>query len=474
MSDDRLAGDIKSALAARRPAPSRQLADRLESVAQGPVRPRLLAPAVLALAVAAGALLVLATRPREPTESSESSILSSVGGGGSEALPAGPAPAPTAAAAPTAAPAPRAAPSPTAAAAPTAAPAPIATPAPTAAPAPAPIAAPALTPPPSLAPAQVDTRDPLAGYQALLDGTSPVAITPAQGAQLRKLATDLAGQRTYLAERKRDAEAELTRALAAVPSSDSRVLAAYDRIAAQDAALGRAQLAARLGARAVLDPQQRGTIERATPTPRSLFDPARSTPAPRSLFDHPTPTPRAAIEQVMPTPRAAIEHAAPTPRAARPSVTVRSSIAGTVYIDGRRVGDTPLATTVAAGSHQLRLDAPGYEPETTRFSVGESGEVAFDLEPHRRGQPAPSASASAFADAHAPATGGGGRLTLTTRPPTTIYVDDAPVGATPIDITLTPGRHAIRMVGKDLRTRKTMTFDVTAGQQSNLSFSFDD
>jgi hypothetical protein len=30
------------------------------------------------------------------------------------------------------------------------------------------------------------------------------------------------------------------------------------------------------------------------------------------------------------------------------------------------------------------------------------------------------------------------------------------------------------MVGGDQRTRKTMTLDVTPGQQSNLSFSFDD
>jgi hypothetical protein len=69
---------------------------------------------------------------------------------------------------------------------------------------------------------------------------------------------------------------------------------------------------------------------------------------------------------------------------------------------------------------------------------------------------------------------GSGHLTLTTKPPTTIYVDGKQVGKTPIQLTLPPGRRAIKMVGEDQRIRKTMTLDVTPGQQSNLSFSFDD
>jgi Spy/CpxP family protein refolding chaperone len=411
MSDDRFADDLRTALAARRPSPSRQLADRLEAVAQHPVRPRLFAPAVLALAVAAGALLVVATRPGPRAESSESSepselskasepsepaAISPTGGGGT------PTPAPTA--------------SPT--------------PAPTATPTPAPTAAP--TPAPTAAPAKVDVRDPLAGYQTVLDGASSVSITPAQLAQLRKLASDLAGQRAYLADRKREAEAELARALAATSPDDGRVLAAYDRIAAQDAALGRAQLVARLGARGVLDARQRAAIE---------------------------PT----------TPRAAVESATPRPDAKRSRVTIRSSIVGTVYINGKRVGDTPLILPVPAGAYDVRLEAPGWDPATSHFSVGDSSNIVLDLDPHKRRSTTTTMSASVSDPGE-----GSGHLTLTTKPPTRIYVDGVPVGQTPIQRTLAPGRHEIKMVGEDQRIRKTMTLDVTAGQQSNLSFSFDD
>jgi protein-disulfide isomerase-like protein with CxxC motif len=275
--------------------------------------------------------------------------------------------------------------------------------------------------------ARGDARDPLARYQAVLDGTSTVAIAPAQAAKLRALAAELASQRAYLAERKREAEAELGRALAAANADEKRVLAAYDRMSAQDAALGRAQLVARLGARAVLDAQQRSAIEGGVP----------------QLAD------------------------------GRSRVTVKSAIASSVYIDGRHVGETPVTTNVAPGRHEVRLEAPGYDPATSHFEIGEASRVLLDLEPEKRGA-RPGSAAGAAASADASASGGTGHLTLTTKPWTSIFVDGKPVGRTPIDLRLTKGRHEIKMVGADDRTRKTMTLDVTAGQQSNLSFTFDD
>jgi hypothetical protein len=266
----------------------------------------------------------------------------------------------------------------------------------------------------------------------VLDGTSPVAISPAQLVKLRKLAAELASQRAYLADRRREAEAELARAIAATPPDDSRVLAAHDRIAAQDSALERAQLVARLGARSVLDPDQ----------------------------------------------RAAIEHTTHRATNARPRVTVTSPIASSVYMDGKRIGETPVTTVVAAGGHELRLDAPGRDSLIKHFEVGDSAEVTFDLEPQRRrvqpGVPTPS-PLPVVTPAPDPLPGAAtGHLTLATKPRTTIYLDARPIGQTPIDLRLTPGRHEIKMIGGDQRTRKTMTFDVTPGQESNLSFSFDD
>lgn len=203
-------------------------------------------------------------------------------------------------------------------------------------------------------------------------------------------------------------------------------------IAAQDAALGRAQLSARLAARAVLDPAQRTAVEHATP-----------------------------------------------PATRRPRIKIGSSIAGSVYIDGQRVGDTPVTTTVSPGSHELRLDAPGYDSLTKHFDLGESGEMVLELEPQRRRSTSTSTSISSPSSSSAPAPAPSpsatpGHLTLTTQPWTTIYLDGKPLGRTPIKLTLTPGRHDIQLVGQDQRTRKTLTLDVTAGQQSNLSFTFDD
>jgi hypothetical protein len=317
--------------------------------------------------------------------------------------------------------------------------------------------------------ARVDVRDPLAAYQAVLDGTSSVSITPAQLAQLRMHAAELAGERAYLADRKREAEAELARALAAASPDDSRVLAAYDRIAAHDAALGRAQLIARLRARAVLDPRQRAAIEHATPrvavesaAPRATVESA----APRAAVE--SAAPRAIVESA--APRAIVESATPRPDAKRSRVTVRSSIVGTVYMNGKRVGDTPLVLPVPAGAYDIRLEAPGWDPATSHISVGDSSEVVLDLDPHQRRTTTTTTMTAAVS-----ASGeGSGHLTLTTKPPTTIYVDGKQVGKTPIQLTLPPGRRAIKMVGEDQRIRKTMTLDVTPGQQSNLSFSFDD
>src|SRR5215468_3447346 len=58
-----LTRNITAALAARRPAPSRDFALRLAAAARAPSRRRIVVPALLAVWVAALALIVVVTRP---------------------------------------------------------------------------------------------------------------------------------------------------------------------------------------------------------------------------------------------------------------------------------------------------------------------------------------------------------------------------------------------------------------------------
>jgi ferric-dicitrate binding protein FerR (iron transport regulator) len=73
MIEDRLAEQLRTALQERRPTPSRQLSERLESAARHP-RPRRHTPVALALAVAAGVLLVIATWPGQRIEPDRSTV----------------------------------------------------------------------------------------------------------------------------------------------------------------------------------------------------------------------------------------------------------------------------------------------------------------------------------------------------------------------------------------------------------------
>src|SRR5262245_46288391 len=60
---EHLTRNITAALAARRPAPARDLALRLAAAARAPSRRRIVVPALLAASVAALALIVVVTRP---------------------------------------------------------------------------------------------------------------------------------------------------------------------------------------------------------------------------------------------------------------------------------------------------------------------------------------------------------------------------------------------------------------------------
>jgi hypothetical protein len=55
----------------------------------------------------------------------------------------------------------------------------------------------------------------------------------------------------------------------------------------------------------------------------------------------------------------------------------------TVFIDGKRVGTTPMSiSSIAVGAHAVRMEMGGYKPWTASISViaGEKNRVAASLE----------------------------------------------------------------------------------------------
>ncbi len=162
------------------------------------------------------------------------------------------------------------------------------------------------------------------------------------------------------------------------------------------------------------------------PTPTRVAETA-PTPTPTST---PTPTPT-------PTPtEEAPAKEAEKPAVAQPaSLTVTPSVAGTLFIDGTKVGDAPVkGIETVAGKHQLKVTADGYDP----------WEVGVDLAPGEEARFAPKLTL-------APAS-----LMITSTPAeVAVSLDDKPVGKTPLVIpSLKPGAHALVLSGKGLVAAK--------------------
>ncbi|MCA9488529.1 MAG: PEGA domain-containing protein, partial [Myxococcales bacterium] len=117
------------------------------------------------------------------------------------------------------------------------------------------------------------------------------------------------------------------------------------------------------------------------PEPEPVVEPApEPDPVPEPAPD-PTPVP-APVPVVAPTP-APVRPAPtppPSPRAELVSIDVTAASASQVYVDGVRVGVTPLrGQPVTAGGHQLRLVAPDGTAVEARVLVGgRRGSTSFD------------------------------------------------------------------------------------------------
>ncbi|HVE83218.1 MAG TPA: PEGA domain-containing protein, partial [Myxococcales bacterium] len=105
----------------------------------------------------------------------------------------------------------------------------------------------------------------------------------------------------------------------------------------------------------------------------------------------------------------------------------------TVYVDGERVGQTPLSTQVLPGDRTIRVEGPFYVPQEIKQSFPVRGRAA--LRPVLEKSPA--------------------RLTITARPQDTqIFVDGQPAGSGKVDRGISAGAHEVKLTLADYETQE--------------------
>lgn len=111
------------------------------------------------------------------------------------------------------------------------------------------------------------------------------------------------------------------------------------------------------------------------------------------------------------------------------TLSITSNPAGAVvWLGSKRLGSAPVSTSVDYGSYSIKVELDGYSTQTRSVDV-QSAQLAvpFELKP-------------IIARGTVHIYGKTGHL---------IYVDGSPLGTSPINTTLTPGRHTIRVVAED-------------------------
>ena len=350
LDDDRLGDAVSRAITARRPGPSRDFELRLRAAAARPARQAWFVPAVLAAAVAVVAIVVLVQRIDGSAQTDVAAVRSAPPPAGSGSDPGTPA---------------------------------------------------------------ADTVDLLAPYQALLDrrGDDPsLGLDARQIAQLRGVADTLARMRPTLTAQRELAMVELHRALERADIDPVVAAAHYERVTAADSALRRAELNARIAARAALTAKQRVVIgQRANPTP-------------------PVTVPRVSRLRVQTTPPGAV-----------------------VYLDGLHVGTSPIDVAIASGQHQLKLARAGYQSVARSMAIGEGTETEMAIALERLASPAPTT----------------GKLTVTAFRVATVHVDGRRIGDTPVSVELTPGRHKVTIVRNGRRESRVVVIE--AGRTASVA-----
>lgn len=196
------------------------------------------------------------------------------------------------------------------------------------------------------------------------------------------------------------------------------------------------------GGRAPVPPPSGGTPAVASPVavspPAPGPAPQSAPPAPAVTAAPPPPTP-------VPEPRAAPAARSPGGAAAAASISVSAEPPGEVYVDGKRVGRSPLSVPVPRGDHEVRLRSP-YEGVDVRRHVtvrGAGTPVRFAL---RRGS-----------------------LKVTAPQDAEVFVDGKRVGRGDVKVDLWEGNHVVEARLGEARVHEkftlgpgeTWTYDVT-------------
>jgi hypothetical protein len=109
-----------------------------------------------------------------------------------------------------------------------------------------------------------------------------------------------------------------------------------------------------------------------------------------------------------------------------------------VWLGGKRLGSAPISTTIDFGSHSIKVELDGYQTQTRAIDMQSAAlAVPFELKP----------SAST------------GTVHIYGKTGHLIYIDGNPVGTSPVNTTLAPGRHTIRVVAES-GTSSTITAKV--------------
>jgi hypothetical protein len=178
---------------------------------------------------------------------------------------------------------------------------------------------------------------------------------------------------------------------------------------------------------------------------------------------------------------------APMPLVGR--LQIRSNPPGArVSINGRSRGSTPLdLQSLPLGSYQVRVDLPGYAPETRSLEVSDTRPIrvsTFDLTPATGGRQGRT-TAAAQPSRQAVATSGVGRtdrapgsaagsLLVESRPAgARVLVDGRPAGLTPLTLASLPaGTHEVRIEREGYRPW-TSRVQVAAGRRARVAASLE-
>ena len=290
---------------------------------------------------------------------------------------------------------------------------------------------------------QPDVANLLASYQSLLEtrDIAGLGLDPGQLARLRDIADALAKQRALTGAQREVAMIELRHELERIEIDAAKAAAIFDRVSGADAAIGKAELAARISARAVLTPRQRALIGR---------QPVVSTT---------TPPP------------------ATVPRTASVSITTDPP-GGRVTIDGAVRGFAPIETQLAAGKHVVRIDHVGHASKTLSIDLaaGERREWSVELErkPAAPTSPTDCDEVSCILsnyDGACCAKYRLGTLRVAARPYGRVIVDGRDAGTTPLVLELPAGKHRIELVHQADKRSYVVNVEPSGAHSLSVDFS---